>query len=179
MDLSNQVAFLEAHGAKTTGHADRDLMSHLLGVERMLASWGARRSVRLAGLFHSVYGTESFRTTLIPLGLRSEVERIVGKEPEELAYIFGAHEKTSFAANKGKTEGFSLDDRFNGQTISISPQLWTDFCEIFLANALEQISRVSPDRQSGFLNTYKWVCQYSSESAKKAYNQQLASIGLT
>jgi hypothetical protein len=36
-------------------------LGHLMGVEDDLAAWGCDANVTLAGLFHSIYGTEVSR----------------------------------------------------------------------------------------------------------------------
>lgn len=62
-----QLAF---HGAGDVAHSTEDLLAHLQGTEALLVSFGAREQVCTAGLIHSVYGTESFQTAVLPLGLR-------------------------------------------------------------------------------------------------------------
>ena len=45
-------------------HAGVKFLEHLQGVQRVLESWGEPNAVSLAGLFHSIYGTELFQVTL-------------------------------------------------------------------------------------------------------------------
>jgi hypothetical protein len=43
-----------------------DFLSHLTGVEAVLRDWGEPEPVCLAGLFHSIYGTEGFQVPWCP-----------------------------------------------------------------------------------------------------------------
>ncbi|MDF1662989.1 MAG: hypothetical protein P1V97_14535 [Planctomycetota bacterium] len=169
MTCEEQIQFLTKHGASQTGHSDRHLLTHLQGTQRILKEWGARPAVCTAGLFHSVYGTESFQTVTIPLDLRPKVIELIGPEAEALAYIFGARENSSFKANKGKQSHFSLRDRFSGDEITIDKQTWSDLCELFLANALEQIEAIELPRRVQFFENYEWVTTYASGAATNAF----------
>lgn len=74
--------------ADKTPHSGRTLLQHLQGTHDLLAQWGARESVRLAGLFHSVYGTVHFRHQSWPLTDRYTIRQLIGAEAEQLAYLF-------------------------------------------------------------------------------------------
>ena len=41
--------------------AGEDFFSHLTAVQRVLDSWGVEQPLSMAGLFHSIYGTEGFQ----------------------------------------------------------------------------------------------------------------------
>lgn len=64
-------------------------VDHLIGTSAILAKFGVSSYLVDAGLFHSVYGEVSSRnTTPNSLIERYEVERVIGKQAEEIVYQF-------------------------------------------------------------------------------------------
>lgn len=82
------IALLHRLGAHTVPHSERALLDHLVGTARILAEWGERRAVVLAGLVHSVYGTAGFPLAVAALTERELVRAAVGEQAEELALYF-------------------------------------------------------------------------------------------
>jgi hypothetical protein len=76
--------------AQTDGvrHSGRTLFEHLKGTHDLLQRRGAAEHVCLAGLFHSIYGTNIFRHQAIPISERDRVKDLIGERAELLAYIF-------------------------------------------------------------------------------------------
>jgi hypothetical protein len=81
-------AYLLAHGADKQAHSGHTLWSHLCGVHRILQAAQQPEYVRTAGLFHSVYGTKSFKPITIDKNHRAEVAELIGKQVEALAFAF-------------------------------------------------------------------------------------------
>lgn len=75
-------------GADKIKHSGRSLYEHLLGTMAYLESYGAHPDVCLAGALHSVYSTNAFKTTTIPVHFRHVVRTALGERPERLAFIF-------------------------------------------------------------------------------------------
>lgn len=73
---------------KTKGfrHSRRTFYQHLKGVHDLLRDWGNPEPVCIAGLFHSVYGTPSYRHKVVRS--RKELQQLVGHEVENLVYAF-------------------------------------------------------------------------------------------
>lgn len=95
--------FLRDNGADENSHSGRDLMEHLVGTAELLVEWECDRDIVLAGLCHSIYGTDSYHTVTIDPSRREEVRALIGQRAEELAWQFG-HRKNprmlSFIENK-------------------------------------------------------------------------------
>lgn len=142
-----QRLFLQSHGAGEVRHSSAELLSHLRGTEDLLRDFGARHSVCAAGLMHSVYGTESFQTAILPIGLRRQARAVFGDEAEALAYVFGAMVKSTFYAANDATPPHRVKDRFTGETLSLSAGEYGDVCNMIVANWLEQRPRVAPEHQ--------------------------------
>ena len=74
---------------------------HLTGVEEDLASWDCHPDIVLAGLYHSIYGTESFQAFSLPLadpegsGNRQQVRELIGERAELLAFVNCTMERNS------------------------------------------------------------------------------------
>jgi Rps23 Pro-64 3,4-dihydroxylase Tpa1-like proline 4-hydroxylase len=78
--------FLRDHGAETIGHSGNSFLDHLEGVERVLDRWGTSLDVRMAGLLHSIYGTEGFQP--ISKVCQEDIEGLVGPDAELLIRYF-------------------------------------------------------------------------------------------
>ena len=113
--MDTATAFLEAHGTKQTPHGTRmgDLAhgsfdDHLRGTCDVLERWcvvlcrsplyvpdsdtwySSRHypeEVCLAGLFHSIYGTEGFQGLILGLEQRAEVAEIIGERAERCVFF--------------------------------------------------------------------------------------------
>jgi SM-20-related protein len=82
------VEFLRSLGADKINHSGRTLLAHLIGTRNLLRKWGASVNVQNAGLFHSIYGTVSFKHALKSVADRDEIKNLIGEEAESLVYIF-------------------------------------------------------------------------------------------
>lgn len=138
--MEQKIAFLSAHGAATAGHGVRTLIEHLRGVSDLLVAYGARPAVCDAGLFHSVYGTESYQHQTIPDTLRPQVIALIGEEAERLARLFGVMQKESLYALLDAGEG-TITHRQTGASIPLSRQDVCDLSDLTVANWLEQRPR--------------------------------------
>jgi hypothetical protein len=82
---------LEHLGAQYVKHSGRTLIQHLPGTWRILSKEAEREPVCLAGLYHSIYGTNFFKTSIMEPGEvknRALIQSIIGDEAEHLAYLF-------------------------------------------------------------------------------------------
>jgi len=123
-------------------HSDKSLADHLIGTYEILSEWEVENYIALAGLCHSVYGTESYTKNTVPLTDRSNVQSVIGIEAEKLVYYFGCHNKASLWVNLDKSEAYKITDRFTEKEINITLQDLKDLVTITLANWLEQRPRV-------------------------------------
>ena len=83
--------FLEHLGADQVKHSGRTLLRHLVGTWRILSKEAEPESVCLGGLYHSIYGTNFFKTAIMDAGQvknRELIRSIIGDEAEHLAYLF-------------------------------------------------------------------------------------------
>ena len=71
---------------KTASHGHGLYVQHCLDVYNLLTDRGCSAEVRLAGLYHSIYGTDFFNSGLEVT--REKIQSIIGNHAEELAYNF-------------------------------------------------------------------------------------------
>lgn len=124
---------------KTAGikHGSRTLYHHLRGTHDLLEQDGAPEHVCLAGLFHSIYGTNVFRRQAVMLDHRMEVSDVIGKDAEWLAYVFCACNRPHVLIDAAWLS-HPIVDRFSGERFSLSAQDLRDLLRIELANLTEQ-----------------------------------------
>jgi hypothetical protein len=87
MVAAHYEAFLREH-TRGTRHSGREFFAHLKGVHDLLRDWGNSEHVCVAGLFHSIYGTQYFKHRCLPLNRRAELAALIGVEAECLVYEF-------------------------------------------------------------------------------------------
>jgi hypothetical protein len=87
-DLAALEQVLARAGADRIRHSDRTLLVHLKGTADILCSWGCSGDICRAGMFHSVYGTSSFRCALLTERERPVLREMIGNAAENLAYLF-------------------------------------------------------------------------------------------
>lgn len=166
--LPGWIKFLRRYGADGQPHSEASLIDHLVGTREILIGWGARPVLCRAGLFHSVYGTESFRGGVLPWTRRPEVRAEIGVEAERLAYLFGAMTSGSVPGALGGPDGAPLYDRFTGRAVPLSAGTWRDLFELTAANALEQLPRLPAEISAPIWEATRRLIPHLSPGARRA-----------
>jgi len=141
-DIGSLLRFLRSAAAHETNHSGKDLLKHLTNTYRILRRWGCPQYLRVAGLFHSIYGTEAFRHATFTLQQRQLIRDKIGSEAEHIAYLYCVSTRQSLYKNIDREAPYSLRTFTDGTTISISRQCLADLMTLDLANSLEQLSRI-------------------------------------
>jgi hypothetical protein len=139
-DRFNQYkAYLLAHSADKQAHSGLTLWSHLSGVHDILQRAKQPGYVCTAGLFHSVYGTRSFKPVTIDKSRRAEVAELIGQEAEVLAYAFCElpRPKLFETALHSKREPPEIN-AFAQSGNTAQTQFYQDLLALECANLLEQ-----------------------------------------
>ena len=110
--------YLKSLGMDKVPHRDSDLLSHSLRVSGMLWQYNRPHEEVIAGLFHSIYGTE-YQMYRIKV-TRQEIQNLIGEKSEYIANLF-----------------CTLDDRVNtilyGKHLQESDKTtlrWLEYCNI-------------------------------------------------
>ncbi len=138
---SRHLDLLRAFGAARREHSGRFLLDHLVGTHAILREWQAPDEVCLAGLFHSVYGTEIYEVQSADLGERGRVAAAIGARAEELAYLFCVTAREGLFEAVGQSEPV-LYDRVHDAPLPVSHATLGALLEIEAANTLEQAQRL-------------------------------------
>ena len=145
----SHAEFLNRLAVEQRGHSGGSLLAHLTAVRDILVRWGGRTELAIAGLYHSVYGTESYQRVSLDPSLRDLLREQIGTEAERLVFCFGAMRKQSFYDNlTGDNTGpHTIQCRLSDATYTLSEQEFADLCELTVANWLEQRPRAPLERR--------------------------------
>lgn len=113
-------------------------MEHLLGTAARLRAWGNRPEVCVAGLFHSIYGTQSFHVQSVPLERRAEVAALIGTEAETWAFHFCVLNRRELRQTP-PADPVLAHDHTSGAERLVPGAMVTDLLEIEAANLLDQV----------------------------------------
>ena len=92
--------FLISLDANKTRHSGRTLYDHLKGVHDLLRDWDNEHHVCMAGLFHSIYGTNTFKHQ--SMDDRGKLIEIIGVRAELLVHLFSTADRPLFESIKDK-----------------------------------------------------------------------------
>ena len=134
---------LVSRDAAQIAHPGGTLLTHLERVHALLAQWGARPAVRLAGMCHAWYGTDGFAIALGDPACRDELTTVIGQEAERLVYFYASCDRHFSYPHLAKPQG-PFKDRFTGAVLHPPLRLRRDFAELTAANELD-IARANPD----------------------------------
>jgi hypothetical protein len=133
--------FLVAEGTAAIPHSGTHFLSHLVGVYRDLKEWGCPEYLCLAGLFHSIYGTQAFQGFALPLERRGEIRDLIGEQAERIAYINCALTYESLDSSVAAGGAPQLRNRFTGEPLPVTGPEYRDLLTLHLCDRLEQAGR--------------------------------------
>lgn len=142
-EIAAMTGWLASHGAASIPHPGGTLLAHLERVHALLAQWGARPEVALAGLCHAWYGTDGFPAALGDLARRDELATVIGDEAERLVYFYASCARDFSYPHLAEHDG-AFRDRFTGTVLRPPLALRRDFAELTAANELD-LAGVNPD----------------------------------
>ena len=124
-------------------HSQRSLREHLYGVYALLCHWKMNHPVRLAGLFHSVYGTSSYSPTgLRPFG-KDQLVKLIGSRAEVLVDLYCTIDRSKLLtlAAIAKTEPASVPSKDGSRPDHkrVSAAQFRSLLSILYADRVEQV----------------------------------------
>src|SRR3954467_11026112 len=122
MPLDDKIEQFMIKRTGTLRHSNRPFYEHLRGVHDLLEQEGAPEYVRLAGLCHSIYGTNAFTQQAAGLSERAVISPVIGEKAEWLAFVFCSCARPQAlitAANRGPP--YYVNDRRSGEILVLSP----------------------------------------------------------
>lgn len=141
-------------GAQAQAHGSRTLDAHLAGTYDILLRWGAAPSTCVAGMFHSVYGTNAFRHRCLSGDERGTLEGFIGTDAERLVYLFSVSDRPAalIQALSYGGDAPTLVHRVTGEAIAVTRDELHELLAIECANLLEQRAT------AGFLEKIVGLC---------------------
>lgn len=135
---SKLIALLRDLNTDSLSHSQGSLIDHLQKTYELLKEWNNPDYVCVAGLFHSIYGTQIYQKQTLGLEQRNIIKNAIGIEAEYLVYLFCIMHRGYFYNNLDSNELRSSQDE---TCIKISEKTKRNLCEILVANELEQQKR--------------------------------------
>lgn len=162
-------AFLRTVQAEAMPHSGASLLDHLEGVERLLIKWNAPSHVCLAGLFHSVYGTEAFRRAVVRPGDRNRVREVIGTQAERLVHLFCGMRMTSFFTALDEGAPYRVQMRWSeDRTESLTDTEMRDLGLVIAANWLEQFDRMRGGARASRIANFRGLSEWLGGAAGQA-----------
>jgi hypothetical protein len=152
--------FFIDQGLQNIPHVYCDFLTHLSGVYNILNQWNCSEEIALAGLFHSIYGTDNFNGFALSLYNREEIQRLIGRAAERFVYIYCAVSDQSFQSSVIYGDPSRLLDRFVQKPMVITEQEFEALLYIRLADAIDVESRLIA-HYSGKKRYYLWLLSRS------------------
>lgn len=119
-------------------HSGREFLEHLKGTHDILRDWGNPEHVCLAGLFHSVYGTQHFHHQSVDFKDRPVIRALIGQPAERLVYLFCVLDRPKVFLDSDTIITRNFYDHHSHQMVEIDRQTRNELIEIEAANLLEQ-----------------------------------------
>lgn len=134
--------FLVGLGTESVPHTGKFYLAHLIAVYRFLQNNGCNEDTCLAGLFHSIYGTERFQSFPISLEKRPEIIALIGERAERLAYWNCFMDRASLdRALELRQPPYMICNRVSGAEEPFAEEDFNDLCRVHLYDWLEQVPR--------------------------------------
>jgi hypothetical protein len=170
--------FLIEIRADKINHHGRTLLEHLKGTQQLLLEWGNNQTIALAGLMHSIYGTQEFKEKAISFKKRPQVTSLLGKKSEELVYLFGVADRREFYKQNNEEPFHVCSSELNNEQVIISKEQYTSLIEIEVANIVEQAlhqKNVPIHVRDFWLNSFNSKCSFISSKGTASYIEVLSS----
>lgn len=171
LDRELLFRFLSDRGADQIRHSSRSFLDHLQGVEALLRSWGEPEPVVLAGLFHSVYGTEAFKRALLRDQDRGRVRALIGERAERLTHLYGGMRIESLIATLRPNGGNQIQTRWQAEPVVLDDEDLRAIASIFVANWLEQFSRMRGKSRAARMETFRYLSSWLGGPVGEAIDQ--------
>ncbi len=147
-EIQKYLDFLIGLNTEQTEHIEANLLTHLKGVYQYLQDWNCSKEIQLAGLFHSIYSTDEFRTKSLSFDKRPELQELIGKSAETLVYIYCYCSEKSFQSSVLNNCLPKLQDRFSQSQILLSEQEYKALLWIRLANIVDIEARIQQNHSN-------------------------------
>ena len=130
-------------GAEEIEHYGRSLLDHLEGTYELLRQWSNPEEICIAGLFHSVYGTERLSADKLVAMTRAELKHVIGQRSERLVFLFCVADR-AMMLTENTLPPYQVVRRDSRAAVTIDPGTLSALMEIGAANLVEQTPYLPP-----------------------------------
>lgn len=159
-------------------HSGRTLRDHLLGTHDLLRAWGNSEHVCLAGLFHSIYGTQEYAMKSVSVEHRDTVRQLIGNEAEDLAFMFCTVDRNGlFQRTDGSTVRLKVIE--GNLEIDVSRETLRCLIEIEVANIVEQMlhtKHAARDLVEYYSKFFEQMQEYISSAGLQQFRERLGQL---
>ncbi|OGC88260.1 hypothetical protein A2419_00970 [Candidatus Adlerbacteria bacterium RIFOXYC1_FULL_48_26] len=169
MSLASAAAktYLTNKGAKNIRHVRGSLLDHLSRIEETLKGWNTPEHVQLAGLFHSVFGTDHFKKELLGEADTEQVRLLIGEKALRLVSLFSSIDRFTISS-KRTPSGYSALHKDTYATIPLTKEETSEILHIFLANAIDHLFDVMYEGAMVEINHYVPFAELFTPKAQEA-----------
>lgn len=170
---------LKSLGTDTTPHSGRTLFDHLQGTHDLLQEWDNSEAVCLGGLYHSIYGTQAFKITTVPLDQRDTVRATIGAEAEQLAYLICVCNRKTFYPDHPDSDPNQVHDVVHDLLLDVTDKQLNQLLEIEAANYLDQLPIIIRKfTKEDALCTFNRFLRYGDRISPKAQEAMKAAVAI-
>ena len=158
-------------------HFGRPLKDHLIGTHNLLDQWGCSEALCLAGLFHSVYGTGTFKTVTLAAEHRQQLRSLIGEYAESLVYIYCMSDRKKLLMENQSPPFYWVSHNSHEQT-RLSRDVLVDLIALEAANYVEQLPFGTVKTDAVFHDMrirFESVDTLMTKAARKAVKQMIDS----
>ena len=114
-----------------------------MAVQQTVESVTTDKDLSLAGLFHSIYGTEGFSAFTVSLAKRPEIRNLIGERAELICYVNCVMDRASLDASLDREAGSHFVTarlEAGNHSIPLTDQQLDDLVAVHLCDWLQQVS---------------------------------------
>lgn len=127
--------FLKLKKIDTISHTkNMSLYDHFIRTANLLKDFELGESVILAGMCHSMYSTQYFKSVL--LEGRSELKKVIGDYSESLVYYFSILDRESFEVID---KNYYFINFINKEKVKVDEKVFIDLIGLVIANEMDHI----------------------------------------
>ena len=172
--MNSSILLLRRLGADKILHSGTTLLKHLVGVNECLNYLNETPALQRAGLFHSVYGTDSYKKPIISISERHILIDEIGKQSETSVYQYCATSSTSIINGlKGNCPVYC--ENFKKNPFLLSDQEFKELLVLHFANFWEQRRRNYSSQKPINKQLWKEISSHVGDKAEEILHSLILS----
>ena len=156
--------FLISIGTGNVPHVKRgSLYDHLVRVADILDGWSMGSVTTYAGMCHSLYSTEFFKTAILTIDKRNDLRELIGKDAEELVYLFCSMKRSTLSCDGDE---YFFEDLYSGGKVTLTKEKFVSLVHILIANDIDHLTLFNVSSRSSHFGEYQIWTPFLCDKAK-------------